>query len=137
MTYNWGSIDWVLVNRLGPALPHLHIEDGFGPEETDGNCGGGYGCAVLLCPGARPTQSLPSRRLEKIARTEWKLPSARLHYIPNGIDCQRFAKPQRAQAQDAIVIGTVATLRREKNIAAAARSICCGSRRPQRGRSGC
>ena len=34
LTYNWGAIEWAIANRL-PRLPHLHMEDGFGPEERD------------------------------------------------------------------------------------------------------
>src|SRR5712675_866223 len=33
VTYNWGAIDWCLANRFAPISPHIHIEDGFGPEE--------------------------------------------------------------------------------------------------------
>ena len=33
-TYNWGAMDAVLANVTGPKLPHIHFEDGFGPDET-------------------------------------------------------------------------------------------------------
>src|SRR4051794_38048768 len=33
VTHNWGSIDWVFVNRRF-RIPHVHIEDGFGPDEA-------------------------------------------------------------------------------------------------------
>src|ERR1700761_8849776 len=26
MTYNWGAIEWAVVNRLGPQVRHLHVE---------------------------------------------------------------------------------------------------------------
>jgi glycosyltransferase involved in cell wall biosynthesis len=59
---------------------------------------------------------LPSRTLEGIARTTWKLSRSRLNYIPNGINFARFAgRPENVGGP--ITIGTVATLRREKNIA--------------------
>src|SRR5437764_4374741 len=34
VTYNWGSMDWCLSNYFAPLARHLHIEDGFGPEEN-------------------------------------------------------------------------------------------------------
>ena len=33
-TYNWGSFEAVLANRLGANIAHIHFEDGFGPDET-------------------------------------------------------------------------------------------------------
>src|SRR3982751_2975864 len=33
VTYNWGSIDWCISNFFVPLARHIHIEDGFGPEE--------------------------------------------------------------------------------------------------------
>ena len=32
VTSNWGSIEWA-VARIATGVPHLHMEDGFGPEE--------------------------------------------------------------------------------------------------------
>src|SRR5262245_21295405 len=32
VTSNWGSIDWAIANT-GGVVRHLHMEDGFGPEE--------------------------------------------------------------------------------------------------------
>jgi hypothetical protein len=36
VTSNWGSIEWALARLAMPGLPHLHTEDGFGPEEAGG-----------------------------------------------------------------------------------------------------
>src|SRR4051812_32792357 len=33
VTYNWGSMNWWVAKRLRPGIRHVHIEDGFGPEE--------------------------------------------------------------------------------------------------------
>ena len=33
VTSNWGSIEWALA-RVGTGMPHLHMEDGFGPQES-------------------------------------------------------------------------------------------------------
>ena len=66
---------------------------------------------------------LPSRTLCEIARAIWRLPERRLQYVPNGVDCARFGRPGSPElarrlgvAEDRPVIGTVATLRREKNL---------------------
>ena len=37
VTYNWGAIEFALAARLLPSIPHLHCEDGFGPEEAHAN----------------------------------------------------------------------------------------------------
>src|SRR5207248_26587 len=35
LTYNWGAIEWAIANRMHRHRPHLHLEDGFGPDEAD------------------------------------------------------------------------------------------------------
>ncbi|MEO1293108.1 MAG: glycosyltransferase [Pseudomonadota bacterium] len=34
LTSNWGTIEWLASNRGPGAIPHIHFEDGFGPDET-------------------------------------------------------------------------------------------------------
>jgi glycosyltransferase involved in cell wall biosynthesis len=119
VTYNWGSIDWVIVNTFLRSIPHIHIEDGFGPEEATRQLRRRVWTRRLALFGRKTDVILPSHILEQIAEADWKVPRPRLHYIPNGIDCARFAAPARNQSDtgNCVVIGTVATLRREKNIA--------------------
>jgi glycosyltransferase involved in cell wall biosynthesis len=53
--------------------------------------------------------------LEALARDTWCIPPKRLHFIPNGIDVQRFERS--SDTKNAVpVIGTVSALRREKNL---------------------
>ena len=120
ITSNWGSIDWAIARLTMPSLPHLHTEDGFGPEEQDSQ----LPRRVLTRRAVLRFSELmlPSRTLLKIATETWRLPPARLHYIPNGIDTARFANappaelpPAFAQAEGPI-IGTIAALRPEKNV---------------------
>jgi glycosyltransferase involved in cell wall biosynthesis len=120
VTSNWGSMDWALANRF-VGLPHLHTEDGFGPEEQDRQLRRrAWTRAAVL---RRCDVMLPSHTLRRIAEQEWRLPPARLHYVPNGIDTAAFAgampiDPARLAALgDGPVFGTIAALRPEKNVA--------------------
>lgn len=117
LTYNWGAVEWALINRFAVKLPHLHIEDGFGPEEARGQLKRRVWTRRLALTGRNTKIILPSRNLERIARDIWKLPSKQVRYIPNGVDCARFAVTSRPEVAGPLVIGTVASLRKEKNIA--------------------
>jgi glycosyltransferase involved in cell wall biosynthesis len=116
VTGNWGSIEWAMANMLPPRLKHLHTEDGFGPEEATGQ----LPRRVLTRRVAlrRSTVILPSTTLLGMARDVWRLPSHRLHYIPNGLDLNRFNPRGPAARIDVAgegpLIGTVAALRAEK-----------------------
>ena len=115
VTSNWGAIEWAAGARLA-GLPHVHTEDGFGPEEQGSQIPRRvFTRRVVL---RQSTVVLPSRRLQSIATDIWRLPSRRLHYIPNGIDLDRFSNvsSQRLPDGEGPVIGTVAALRPEKNI---------------------
>ena len=119
LTSNWGSIEWAMANFPG-VVRHIHTEDGFGPEERNRQIGCRVWTRRLLL--RRCEVVLPSRTLLTIARDTWRLPASRLHYIPNGIDLRRFAAvPDRQMLADwpgqGLVIGTVAALRPEKNLA--------------------
>jgi len=98
-----------------PVTRHLHVVDGFGPEERD--------TQILrrvlmrrIALGRTPVV-LPSRNLVRIATEAWKLPPRVIRYIPNGIDLDRFATDGAQRGSVEPVIGTVAALRAEKNIA--------------------
>jgi glycosyltransferase involved in cell wall biosynthesis len=65
---------------------------------------------------ARSTVILPSRNLRGIATDIWHLNPRRVHYVPNGIDLDRFAAGGRVPTGDP-AIGTITGLRREKNLA--------------------
>ena len=102
-----------------PVCPHLHFEDGFGPEEAVGRQ---FRRRIWFRRAAlaAPTELIvPSRVLESIALESWRFPEQRIRFIPNGIDCARFAaKPDPAalpRIAGELLIGSVGTLRREKN----------------------
>jgi glycosyltransferase involved in cell wall biosynthesis len=113
VTYNWGSIEWAMAN-IPRIARHIHIEDGFGPDEH----GGQHSRRVLTrrLVLARSTIVLPSRTLWQIATETWRLDPGRVRYVPNGVDLARFAPVARPAKPD-VVIGTVASLRPEKNLA--------------------
>ncbi len=121
LTYNWGSIEWALAN-LTLGIPHLHTEDGFGPEEAVKQLRRRVWTRKIAL-SLKTRVVVPSKTLEQVALQEWGLPQARCFYVPNGIDCQRFVGQDGAQARtrfnipsDKIVIGTIAAIRKEKNL---------------------
>ena len=121
ITYNWGAIEWAMANRLRPVARHMHFEAGFGKEEADRQ----LPHRVLFRRWALARCAkvvVPSRVLEDFAHKVWKLPAEQVAYIPNGVDVGRFADPARdgiggfIRRPGELVVGTVAPLRREKNI---------------------
>ena len=122
ITYNWGAIEWALVNSLWRVCRHIHIEDGFGPEEADGQLRRRVYLRRLALRRAAAIV-MPSLTLQRIATQIWGFADARTVYLPNGIDCGKFAEPPDPgilagidRRPDDLLIGTVATLRPEKNI---------------------
>lgn len=117
VTYNWGATEWAAANYRHPVR-HIHIEDGFGPEEANKQ----LLRRVLfrrLVLNRHSTVVVPSQTLKRIALDVWGLDPHRIRYIPNGIPTARFARNPDPAFSAAFqgkggVIGTVATLRREK-----------------------
>jgi glycosyltransferase involved in cell wall biosynthesis len=113
VTCNWGAIEFALANIL-PVTRHMHVVDGFGPEERDTQ----IPRRVLtrrITLGRTPV-ILPSRNLVRIATEVWRLPPKIIRYVPNGIDLARFVADGSQRGSPEPVIGTVAALREEKNI---------------------
>ena len=117
LTYNWGTIEWAMANYL-PIVRHAHVEDGFGPDEAAGQKRRRVLLRRLLL--RRRLVVVPSQTLFTMATQVWRLRPERVRLVPNGIDLQRFtprAGPSvRALSGTAPVVGTVATLRPEKNL---------------------
>jgi glycosyltransferase involved in cell wall biosynthesis len=119
VTHNWGTMEWALAD-IPRIVPHLHVEDGFGPDEAKGQLPRRVWTRRLALRNS--VVVLPSRNLRRIARQIWHLPERALRYIPNGIDCARFAAPPdplRASLWrgSGPVVGIVCALRAEKNVA--------------------
>ena len=127
LTYNWGAIEWAAGN-LPMRVPHVHVEDGFGPGEAQrqlprrvwgrrGILGLGHAQVVV-----------PSRRLAQHAKAWW-VPRKRLHYIPNGVPTAAATQARPAvPAGRPIVIGTLAGMRAEKNLSRLLRAFAVASR---------
>lgn len=116
VTNNWGTIEWGLAN-WPHLVRHIHIEDGFGPEEVTRQLPRRVLTRRIVLCGS--TIVVPSRQLQMVATQIWKLNCERVLYVPNGVNCERFAKSgiEPLVARDGTpTIGTVAALRREKNL---------------------
>jgi len=121
ITYNWGALEWAIGNRFGPNTPHIHIEDGFGPDEASARFKRRIWLRRVGLAKVK-TIIVPSRNLERIAVEEWRFPPARVRYLPNGVDTERFGAPvpeadrvfQKKPGE--LIVGTCAALRPEKNL---------------------
>jgi glycosyltransferase involved in cell wall biosynthesis len=116
VTYNWGSIEWAMANAIG-GVPHIHIEDGFGPEEAVRQ----FRRRVLTrrLTLSRSQVIVPSLTLRDLALRVWRLAPRRLQYIANGIPPQDPAPAPPGLAE--IPAGKprivwAGAVRREKNL---------------------
>src|ERR1700733_4711351 len=114
VTCNWGAIEFALAN-IWPLTRHLHVVDGFGPEERNSQIP--RRVLVRRIALGRTPVVLPSRNLVRIATEIWKLSPSVIRYVPNGVELARFASDGSQRGSAEPVIGTVAALRPEKNIA--------------------
>lgn len=121
VTINWGSVEWRLANRP-VKIPHLHIEDGFGPDEAIGgrrlkrDLARRFLFSRIATGHHAYSFVAPSRGLQEIFSSVWGVPTERVHYVPNGVDCARFMRQRIASPESTVTIGTVGALRAEKRI---------------------
>ena len=120
LTYNWGAIEWALADRFLPLCPHLHVVDGFGPEEAHGQLRRRIWLRRLALSG-RTAVVVPSEALHKVACATWRLDPGRVHLIPNGVDAAAIVSQARQplglrRREDERLFGTLAGLRPEKNL---------------------
>ncbi len=122
LTYNWGAFDAVMAKYLFRGPPLVHHEDGFNEDEALG-LKTRRNLYRRLGLSAAYRLVVPSERLEAIARTAWAQPPERVERIANGIPVGRFALepaedsiPGLVRRAGEIVVGTVAGLRKVKNL---------------------
>jgi glycosyltransferase involved in cell wall biosynthesis len=121
ITYNWGAVEWCLVNRLFGSAPGIHCEHGFGADEAD-RPHLRRSLFRWLALGRSTPLVVPSATLEALALRHWRLRPAQVRHIPNGIDLDLMSRragstpaPFTRQPDD-FVVGTVAPLRAEKSL---------------------
>lgn len=131
LSYNWGSMDGVMAHRLfSPFLnlpPMIHHEDGFNEDESEKRNWKRNAFRHLALP---TTEALvvPSTVLERIAVDEWGK-RRRVQLIRNGIDVAAYAKgpsaslPGFERRDGEVVIGTVAGLRKVKDLPRLVRAV--------------
>jgi glycosyltransferase involved in cell wall biosynthesis len=120
LTYNWGAIEWALADRFRPICAHLHVIDGFGPEEAFKQLPRRIWLRRLALSG--PTAVVvPSRALHRLVVENWRLDPARVRHVPNGVDAAALAREAREpwglrRGPDELLFGTLGGLRPEKNL---------------------
>ncbi len=134
LTYNWGSMDAVMANRLFSRIPHVHHEDGFNQDEVLRQ----KPKRVMfrrLALAKTHRLVVPSRNLERIARTVWHQPARRIAYVPNGVDMALFEAPPAPNAipglerrDGEVIVGTLAGLRAVKNLPRLVRAFAAAAR---------
>ncbi len=128
LSYNWGAMDGVMAHRLHRrGLPHLiHHEDGFNEDESVRR-----NWKRNLFRRAALKHALgvvvPSTALQRIAAEEWR--ASRVHLIRNGIDVAAYGDgpalpiPGFERREGEVVIGTVAGLRKVKDLPRLVRAV--------------
>ncbi|SFJ89634.1 glycosyltransferase family 4 protein [Caulobacter sp. UNC279MFTsu5.1] len=117
VTYNWGAMEVAFVNAFGGG-PHVHMEDGFGPEEAVRQFTRRIWARRVAL--ARSHVVVPSRTLQTIAIDTWRLGRRNVQHIPNGIAPQAdYVTPLNSLRpklpRGLPVIAWVGALRPEKN----------------------
>ena len=133
LSYNWGAMDGVMarrvhVSRLWHSMPSLiHHEDGFNEDESVRRS---WKRNLFRRVGLRTAQSVivPSTLLQRIATAEWGA-GDRTHLIRNGIDVAAYASGPSIpiagfeRRKGEVVIGTVAGLRKVKDLPRLVRAV--------------
>ncbi|MAE75398.1 MAG: hypothetical protein CMJ85_00835 [Planctomycetes bacterium] len=121
LTYNWGAIEAVLGAWLAKIRGVIHHEEGFRPDEMVAQKRRRVLARRVLLKSVHALV-VPSQRLERTALESWRVPRKLVHFVPNGIDVDRFQPIAKTTArerfdlpQDAMIIGSVGGLRGEKS----------------------
>ncbi|HMO77385.1 MAG TPA: glycosyltransferase [Sphingopyxis sp.] len=131
LSYNWGAMDGVMAHRLFAPFralsPLIHHEDGFNEDESARRNWKRNAFRRLALPTAGALV-VPSVLLEGIAADEWGA-RRRTQLIRNGIDVAAYAQapsvgiPGFDRRDGEVVIGTVAGLRKVKDLPRLVRAV--------------
>jgi glycosyltransferase involved in cell wall biosynthesis len=123
VTYSWYAMPGLIGGLLARVCPIVQVETGFGVDEADRRKPRRLALRRVLLRAVAATV-VPSRCLEELALAEFGVPRHRLVRIPNGVDTGRFQpgrdlrwRLDRGIPPHAMIFGTVAILRPEKNLA--------------------
>ena len=115
LTCNWGAVEWLFANRGRSAVPHVHFEDGFGPDERPDAQNPKRVWVRRFAFRKKGLEFVaPSQVLQRVYSETWKVKPSRVHLIPNGVDLDAFTPTQKPERP--VTIGTVAALRKEKRL---------------------
>lgn len=127
LTYNWGAMDAVgahwLLGRVLRLPPLIHHEDGFNADEVQTLKPIRNRFRRLTLPTVAALV-VPSRVLEAIAASVWRVPAGKLRRIGNGIPLEDYTGkpgqsaglPGLSKPAGALWLGTMAGLRAVKNL---------------------
>jgi glycosyltransferase involved in cell wall biosynthesis len=109
--------------------PLVHHEDGFNEDEA-GGLKPSRNLYRRIALGRSAAVVVPSRTLERIALETWQQARSKVRLIPNGIDTAAYARPQRRDALPRLIkrkgelwVGTLAGLRKVKDLPALVRAV--------------
>ena len=131
LSYNWGSMDGVMAHRLFAPFrdlpPLIHHEDGFNEDESVRRNWKRNAFRRLALPTAEALV-VPSALLQRIAGDEWGA-RRRTQMIRNGIDVAAYAGaptaaiPGLERREGEVIVGTVAGLRKVKDLPRLVRAV--------------
>lgn len=129
LSYNWGAMDGVMAHRLHRRrLPGLiHHEDGFNEDES-ARRNRKRNLFRRLALRSAEALVVPSTLLQRIAAAEWGV-ADRTRLIRNGIDVAAYGRapdvpiPGLVRREGEVVIGTVAGLRKVKDLPRLVRAV--------------
>lgn len=132
LSFNWGAIDGVMAHRLLRRIkrlpPLVHHEDGFDADEAFVRQAARNRYRQIAMQGAFAVV-VPSAQLAHIAQSEWRQRANKVHQIPGGLNVGAYGGKRAASAipglvpDGRLIVGTVATLRKVKNLPRLVRAV--------------
>ena len=129
LSYDWGAMDAMIARWLTGSAAIVHHEDGLTSAEASREKLRRRVARRWLLRGAHGV-IVPSHNRERVALDAWRVPRHRLHRIPNGVDCSRFAPASGGAVRRALevpegapILGTLGRLAGVKRLDRALRAF--------------